>query len=136
MPFQDFACGITLQPGQRQEHVLGRNILVLEVFGFVKSALNRFIEGLAELLLGEPADLGQATQCRFYVAGQRLGTHPETRQQRRHNAVTLFHQRAEQVHGLNLLLLVPPGDFLRLLQGFLRFYGQFVESHHRSLSPL
>ena len=68
--------------------------------------------------------------CCLDFARQRFRAHPQTRQQRRHDAVMLGDQRAEQVQRLDLLIVVPRGDILRRLHGFLSFECEFVETDH------
>ena len=46
----------------------------------------------------------------------------------RNNALRLLDQGEQEVYRLHLLVAIAPGDFLRRLERFLRFYCEFVKS--------
>ncbi len=57
----------------------------------------------------------------FNLARQRFRTHAQPREQRRNDAVMLRDERAQKMQRLDLLMIVPRGNVLCRLNGFLRF---------------
>src|SRR6266852_8956391 len=110
--------------------MLGRNILVLELLRLIERALDHRVGRRTQMLLRDACDLRKVLELRFDFSGQHLGAHAQACHQRKHNAVGLADQGSKQVHGLDLLLVVPGGELLRLLQGLLSFHCEFVKAHH------
>src|SRR5215472_4618366 len=133
LSFEQLSCRIAFATGNRQEEMFRRDILIFEVVGFFKRRLEHVIERAAQVLLGEALHFWQARDLAIQLLGQSLGGNAEPRQQGRHNAVGLRHQRGEQMNRLNLLVLVPGGNFLGALHRFLRLHSHFFESQHTAL---
>src|SRR6266480_399951 len=53
-----------LQIAERQQQMLGRDVLVLQPFGFAHGLLEGFVQALAEVGLSGPADLRKALDRR------------------------------------------------------------------------
>ena len=133
---QNLRSRIAVEPRDGQQQVLGGNIFVFEFPGLVEGFFENSIRCRAQMLLGNAGDFGKPRQLRFDIARQDFRAHAEPRQQRRHDAVALLHERGKQVYRLNLLLVVSRSDFLSGLKRFLGLHGQFVEADHVSFPPL
>ena len=112
-----------------------RNVLVLELIGFLECALERVVQRAARSLLGKPLNFRQPAKFAFHVIAQYFLANAESRKQRRHYSIRLVSQCCKQVQRRNLLIFVAGGNFLRVLERFLRLYCQFFESHHDECSP-
>jgi hypothetical protein len=81
--------------GDRQEDVLGGNVLILELLRFDEGAFENFVRRRAHLLLHRARHFRDAPETRFNLARQSVRTHAETRQQGRNDAVLLRDERAQ-----------------------------------------
>ena len=77
-----------------------------------------------------PVTFGRRPRRVSISLGQSFRADAQTRQKRRHNPVVLRDERAQQVQRLDLLMVVPRGNVLRRLNGFLSFQCEFVEANH------
>src|SRR5580698_5996424 len=106
------------------------NVFVLKSLRFVKRPLQDSVQRLSHVLLCEtlhfrkPCDLALDFLCQCFRANS------QPRQQWRHYAVCLRHQRFQQMHRLNLLVFVACRQVVCLLQRFLRLHGHLVKSQH------
>jgi hypothetical protein len=82
------------------------------------------------LLLRNACHFRKAAKAHFDIAREGLRPNTQTGQQRRHNAVVLGYKRGQQMQRLDLLMVMPCGDVLCRLNGFLRFECEFVEADH------
>src|SRR5712671_5509806 len=112
-----------------------RDVLVLELLGFLECTLESVVQRAAHSLLGKALDLRQPAKFAFHVAVQCFLTNAESREQWRHHSIRLACQCGKQVQRRNFLIFVAGGSFLRALQRFLRLYCQFFESHHNESLP-
>src|SRR5206468_12447077 len=128
-------CGIAIRARNRQEQMFRRDVLVLELLGFLECTLERVVQRPAHSLLGKALNFRQPAKFAFHVAAQHFLTNAESREQWRHHSIRLACQCGKQVQRRNFLIFVAGGNFLRVLQRFLRLYCQFFESHHDELLP-
>jgi hypothetical protein len=134
LPLQQLPRRIALLSGKRQKKMLCRNILVFESLSFIKGPFQNVVQRLAHVLLRETLHFGQPRHRALNLLIQCFTANPQARQQRRHHAVGLRHQRRKQMHGLNLLILVACRHIVGLLQRFLRFHRHLVKSQHDYLA--
>jgi len=101
---------------------------------FLEGTLEHVVQRLAHLLLREAWTFGSLpissrfpasrVRCEFQARPTAAG----------HTAVRAWRgQRREQMNGLNLLVFMPRGDFLRGLHGFLGLDRHFFKSQHNNL---
>jgi hypothetical protein len=100
------------------------------LFGFDERALQDFVRRLTQLLLRDARHFRETRETRLNLVGKSFRTDAQAGQQRRHDPVVLRHKRAQDVQWLDLLMIVPGGNFLCCLNGFLRFQREFVEAEH------
>ena len=113
--------------------MLGRNVFILEIFGFLKCALQNLVQRLAHVLLREALNSRQLANLLFNFLRQVFAANSQARQKRRHHAVSLRGQRSKQMNGFDLLVFVLGRDFLRSLYGLLGLDRHFFKSQHNNL---
>src|ERR1700686_1318178 len=114
--------------------MLGRDVLILELFRFLKSAVQYAVYRRAHVLLSEALHFRQARDFALDILGQRLRAYPQFCNQGWHDAAVLRNQRSQQMYGLNLLVFTGGRYFLSALQRFLGLYGHFFKSQHLFLA--
>ncbi len=122
---------------ERQQEMLDRHVLVLQPLGFLFGRDERLLEPLGDVDLAGLAaarDARAAAQLAAHAVGEgrRLDVHPG--EQPRHEAGGVVEQGEQQVLAVDFLVAVLHGDRLGRLHGFLRFLGQFVLVHRRSIN--
>ena len=92
---QDFLRGVAFGLRDRQQQVFGRDVLVLEVVGFLEGALEKLIGSLGDRGLRHAAarDLGQGFNRPVHLVQHRLRSDTDFFQYRRHNAFFVFEHR-------------------------------------------
>ncbi len=121
--------GFVFLIGEREQQVLGRHVLVLEILRFFERAFENLIQGRRNVHSGLlPRDLGDRRQLAFRFADQRVRLDAALLEDRPHDALALTRQRDKEMQWMHCLMSVLTGDFLRLLNGFLSLLGQFVKS--------
>src|SRR2546423_1206468 len=108
--------------------MLGREILVLHLFGFFLSLLKDGVGAGAEILL-PAADLWKLRDRRLDLGRDRLSVGTDLAQNRPENALFLLEHRRQNVLGLDLLVLAFLGDANGFLHGLLAADRESVESH-------
>ncbi len=137
LPGQNFLGGIALQVGDGQQQVLGRNILVLEIGGFLESALQQLVGRLGEAdLRGSAAgNFRQALDLAVSLAEHSLRTNADFLQHGQNDALFVFEQRRQQVQRQQFRVAVLGGEVVASLHRFLRLHGEFFPTDcHRNSS--
>jgi hypothetical protein len=117
----------------REQEVLGRDVVVLEPVRLGEGAVEDLLQVLAEVAVGA-RDLGSALERALELGRERAEVHPGLLEQRRDQPVALIDERGEQVEAEDLLVPKPPGQGLGGRQRIPRFHGQSIESHR--LTPV
>src|SRR5579859_334209 len=131
---QQLAGRVAIAFGNRQKKMFGGDRFIFETIGLLECLLEDVVERTTHVLLGEALHFGETRDLAFDFVGERLGVDTKAREQRRHDAIRLRHERGQQVHRLNLLILVPGGYFLGALDGLLRLHGHLFKSQHGTLN--
>jgi hypothetical protein len=116
--------------------MLGRDVFVLELTGFVGGALQSIVGRRAQVLL---AGAGYLWQFREFCVGfrqERIRVNTQFSEQRGDHAFLLRGERRQHVQRLNLLMAQCCGPLLSFGHGFLRFDREFVHANHRYCSLL
>ena len=115
LPGQDLLRRIALQLRDGQQQVLGRNVLVLEVGGFLEGAFQKFVGRLGERgLRGSAAgNLRQALDLAVDLAEHGLRTDADLLQHRRHDAFFVLEQRRQQMQRQQFRIAVLGGELVR-----------------------
>ena len=106
-----------------------RNVLVLQLFGFVLGGGEHLGEAGADGLRVHPADLGQLLDFALKADGQPFYAHPGLVQHGRGQPLLLIQQGQEQVIGVNLLVVHAGGELLRAGDRFAGLLGQLFGVH-------
>ena len=118
---------ILLEVRDGQQQVLGGDVFVLEVGGFFEGLLQQLVGGVRERGLRRfSGDLGKLFDLAIEVAENGLRADADFFEHRRNDAFFVFEQGGEQVDRQQLGIAVLGGEVVRALDGFLRFYGEFV----------
>ena len=139
MPRKDLLRRIALQMRDGQQQVLGRDVLVLEIVGFLESALQqlgwpRWRAWPGRLRRRRPS--GKLLDLAIDLVQHGLRADADLFQHRRNNAFLVLEQRRQQVQRQQLRIAVLGGELVPALDGFLRFYCEFVptDCHGDSLA--
>src|SRR5215470_7886227 len=103
LAFQQLPCRIALASGDREKEMLGRDKLIFEVVRLFECLFEDIVERAAHVLLGKSLHFGQTPKLTLDLLRKSVGGNAQPRQQRRHDAVGLLHERCQQVYWLNLL---------------------------------
>ena len=116
--------------------MLGADVVVLKFAGFSAGGVQRLLQRLAQEHVGGTGTLDLVTpvQLLFQIRFQFGHRDAQLLQQFRNEAVGLLRQSQEQVLSIQLLVGATVGELLRLLQSRLRFQGQSVQLHDRSIT--
>ncbi len=95
------------------------DVLVLKLFRFLEGAFQNLIYSIAHVLLPKALHFRQACDGALNFLRHHLGPNSQLRDQRRHHAAVLRHQRRQQMYRLDLLVLARSGNFLRALHRLL-----------------
>ena len=118
---------IPLQVRDGKQQVLGGDVFVFEVGSLLERLLEQFIDFIRKRGLRRLAGhFRKLFQLVVDVAQHGLRADPDFFEHRRNNAFLVFKQRGEQVKRPQLRIAVLGGEFVRPLDGFLRFDGKFV----------
>ena len=124
------AAGSLLVVCEREQQVLGRDVLVLQL----RRPRRRRPRGLATWRVraaawAPPLTFGSVLEQRLDVALEGVDPDPELLEHGDGAALGLAEQRAQQVRGLDLGVAAGAGQGLGLAQGLLALDGELVESH-------
>ena len=116
---------IALQLGNAEQHVLGGDVVVLEVGRLFEGVLQHLRSGIGKMRL-RGAAAGNFRQLLDLAHG--LGLHvwhvqSHALQQRRNDALAVFDQRGQNMDRLQLRIAVLAGEIVRPLHRLLRLYG-------------
>jgi hypothetical protein len=118
--------------GQRDQEVLGRDVLVLHRRGLAAGALDEAGELRADGgLLAGAVDLRDALDGLGDLGAQRPGVRADLADDREHDAIGVAEQREQQVLGLDPLVVGGEGAALRGGQRLLRLVREVVDVHGR-----
>ena len=123
---------IALQTGQRQQHVLGRNVFVLEGVGFLERLLQNLIDRRRHsrrLRAAAARDFRQLLNFFVEVAEHRLRPDADFFEHRRNDAFAVLDQRGQQMERSKFRIAVLGRELVRALDGFLRFDCEFVPTN-------
>src|SRR6266498_3937424 len=98
--------------------MLGRDVLVLHLFGLLFRRCKYLGQARTEILLTALNARETCDRC-LAIVEYYLQVRSEFAQQRTHGTFRLFKHRAENVLRLDLLILIPLGEFDSRLDGFL-----------------
>ena len=117
--------------GERQQQVLGGDVVVLEVLGFLAGAVKHLGQRVRHAGRGPTRDLGQLGDSGVGTVQQFLHAHARAFQHRQDDALAVFQQRRKQMHGQDFRVAVLSGSGRGGLDRLLRFSGQFfpLECH-------
>ena len=118
-----------LAAAQREQEVLGGDVLVLEPRHLVEGGHEHVAERVADGRLAAAELLRARLELALEPRGQRLRGDLEALQQRGHQAVLLAQQGEQQVLGLDPGVLHGGGRLLGGLQGLLGAFGEAIKSH-------
>jgi hypothetical protein len=119
--------GLVLLLGEREQEVLGGDVVVLEVFGFLEGVLEDFVEGVAEAGLGGRAlDFGELGDGGAEGVGERLDGDADLFKDGEDDALVIFEEGGHEVQREDFGVAVFSGEALGGLEGFLGFDGEFV----------
>ena len=125
--------GLALIVGDSKQEHLARDERVAQLLRFLVGLIEKAGELTAQLDVAVGAlHLRQARDGFVDSCLQGLNMHARTREQRARGAILLRNQRREHMHGLEILVAPADGDALRVGQGFLKFGGEFVDSHEET----
>ena len=117
--------------------MLGRDVLVFEVGGFLEGLLQRFVQRLAQARLrGRTGHARQFFLDAVQVALEALGGHTNLFEHGGDHALAVLDERQQQVHGLQLGVAQLGGARLRLLNRLLRLHGEFVKTNGHKTSVM
>ena len=128
---QDLLRRIALQLRHPQQHVLGGNVLVLEIRCLFEGVLQQRRSRIGEMRLrcAAAGNFRQLADLARHLGLHRRHVQSHPLQQRSNDALAVFQQRAQYVYRLQLRIAVLAGQIVCPLHGFLRLHGQFVPTY-------
>ena len=110
------------------------NIFVLKVGGLFEGLFQQLISSVRKRSLRRlPGNLGKLFDLAIEIAENSLRANADLFEHRRNDTFFVFKQGSEQMHGQQLRIAVLGSEFVRALDGFLRFYSEFVPTdRHRN----
>ncbi len=113
--------------GDGEQQVFGGDVFVLEIGSLFEGLLEQLVGGVRERGLRRfSGDLGKLLDLAVEVAENGLRADADFFEHGRDDAFFVFEQGGEQVDGQKLRVAVLGGKVVGALDGFLRFYGEFV----------
>ena len=103
--------------------MLGGNVLILKIIGFLEGALEKLVHGLGKgSLCGTSAgDLGEALDLAVHLIEHRLHANADLLHDGRNDAFAVFKQCGEEMHRQQLRIAVLGRQIVGALHRFLRF---------------
>ena len=127
---QQLLCAIAGFVGQRQEQVLGADIVVVHPVSLALSSLQHALQRPADAWLhGIAVDPRPVVEGNIDLGNELLRVAPKPKHNLRHDAVGLLQQRQKQMFRLNLRVVIGFSLRLSLQQRFLGALRKFVLSH-------
>src|SRR6185312_9581699 len=120
---------VVLRLRQRQQQVLGRDVLILEGFGLFERALENTIQRGRSSWLRPAAHLGQLIQCLLNLEPQLRSRHANLLQHRHNYAFAVLDQRRKQMQWQNLRIAVLSRKLARGLHCLLGFNSEFFPTN-------
>ena len=118
---------ILLEVRDGEQQVLGGDVFVFEVGRFFESLFQQLVGGIRERGLRRfSGNFGKLFDFAIDIAENGLRADADFFQHRRNDAFFIFEQRGEKMDGQKLGVAVLGGKVVGALNGFLRFYGEFV----------
>ncbi len=125
---------VALLGRDRQQQMLARDVLVLEILGLAGRRLQHALERVGGPRLAAPGHRGGLGERLLDLLGHLARVDAELLEDGRRDAVGLRQERAQQMRRLHGALAAAGGQGHGLGQGFLGLDGELVESHARFLS--
>jgi len=116
---QQFGRFIFADCGNREQDVLGGNVLIFELLGFDKGTLQNFVRCRLNCCCATPVTFGRRAKSAS-ISQLMFRADAQAGQQRRNDPVALRHESSQEMQRLDLLMIVPGCDLLRRLNCFLR----------------
>ena len=132
---EDLLGGVAFHLRDREQHVFGGDVFVLEVVGFLEGTLQQLVQCRRHgRLCGGAGNFGQALDFFVGVTQDGLRTYADLFQNRRHNPFPVFDESCQRVQRQQLGVAVFRGDVVGALHRFLRLYGEFVPADRHGFS--
>src|SRR5580692_7429387 len=107
--------------------MLGGDVFILKVGSFFEGLLEQLVGGIRERGLRRlSGNLGKLIDLAIDIAEHGLRAYADFFEHGRHDAFLILKQGGEQVYRQQLGVTVLRGKLVRALDGFLRFYSEFV----------
>ena len=114
----------------RQQQVLGRNVFVLEIAGFLESLVQQLIQGIGGRRLSRAArDFGQTVNDAIGIVQNGLRTNPDLLEHRWNDAFLVLDQRGQKMHRHEFGIAVLGCQIVGALHRFLRLDCKFIPSN-------
>ena len=137
MTSEQFLRRIALQAGQRQQHVLGRDVFVFEGVSFLERLVQKLVDLRRHARLVRAAaarDLGQLFNFFVDIAEHGLRPNADFFKHGRNDALAVFDKRRQQMYGGQFRIAMLRGKLVCALDCFLRLNRKFVPTDgHGSL---
>jgi hypothetical protein len=120
-------CAVIFLLREGEQEVLGRDVLVLEIVGFLECLVEDLLHGIGHAGLRAGAgNLGEFAQGLGCFCDELVGGYADFLQDRDDDAVLVFKQGGEQVQRQQLRVAVLGRERARALNRFLRFHCEFI----------
>ena len=128
---EQLAGGVAAMVGDGEQQVLGGDELVFKAGGFIEGALEDLVQGLGEIHPGlHAASFGESVEQAARLGDDGVGLDAAFFQDGTNDALFFFREGDEQVEGEHHLAFAFFSDGLGLLDCFLRFLRESVETEH------
>ena len=125
-----------LAAGQREEEVLGGDVLVLESRHLVEGGHEHVAQRVTDSGLAATELLGPSVELALQARRQRLRRNLEALQQGGHQPLLLAQEREKKMLGLDPGVLHGGSGLLSGLQGFLGSFREAIEAHGGVIPPI
>ena len=128
---------VALEMRDGEQQVLGGNVFVFEVGGFFEGLFEQLVDFVRQRSLRRAAGNLRQLFDSFIDLGQHsLRADADFFQHGRDDAFFVFEQRSQKMERLQFWIAVLGGEFVRALDGFLRFDSEFVPTDCHGFTPL
>ena len=124
---------VALHGGEREQEVLGADVVVLQLLGILLGAVEDLIDLARERRIGAAALLGIAGRLLLHARAEVGNVHTDLLQEWDDDPFFLREQRLQEVAVVDERIPGAAGDPERILDGVARFDGEFIWVQHRSI---